>query len=162
MLVSAASVAACGFHLRGAESVTLPPALHEMRVTMPDRVAYPPLLLEMRNALKSQAGVTLVSDGRPAPVLSLFNEYSETQPLGRSQSNAALSNVLSYKVSFSLKDAQGKDLITRQTVRTQREYSFKAENRLATDKEDEYLRAEMQRDAVQQILRRLAALNGAT
>lgn len=152
-------VSACGFHLRGTESIALPAELSHMRVTMTDRAAFPPLLVEMRNALRSQAGVTLAAGEQPAALLALFNESFQTETLGRDSANAPLNYVLNYKVSFSLKDASGRDLIAHQTVRTQREYSFRKENVLATEKEGDYLRAEMQRDAVQQILRRLAALN---
>jgi len=44
-------------------------------------------------------------------------------------------------------------------VSRQREYTFDQFNVLAKEKEEEYLRDEMRRDAVQQILRQLAAFN---
>jgi outer membrane lipopolysaccharide assembly protein LptE/RlpB len=38
----------CGFHLRGASAVALPPELSSLRVTM-GGASYPPLLVEVRN-----------------------------------------------------------------------------------------------------------------
>lgn len=154
-------LAACGFHLRGTDAVDLPPSLRHLRVTMADRLAYPPLLVEMRNALRTQAGVTLEpADASAMPQLNLAGEAFLSEPLVSvvSANVTASGYVLSYKVAFSLKDAAGKDLLTPQTVKVQREYDFDPNNVVAKEKEEDFLRAEMQRDAVRQIMRRLAAI----
>lgn len=158
VLACLCALSACGFHLRGKESVQLPAELRSLRVVTSDRTAYPPLLIEMRNALRSQAGVELVSADAAAPTLTLFAESSSSDPVVGSTAYAT-AYILSYKVSFSLKDAAGREAVAKSTVRVQREYDAdRTQNVIAKEKEADFLRAEMQRDAVQQILRRLASV----
>ena len=150
------TLTSCGFQLRGSEHATLAPALSVMRVGGP---VYSPLAREMRNVLKEQAGVTLTEDiGVAAPTLTLSGEYLETQVLAVDVSGKVSDYLLNYRVSFSVTDATGSVLLPMQTVKLQREYTFDKLSVLAKEKEDEFLRHEMQRDAVQQILRRLASL----
>ena len=153
------ALSACGFHLRGKESVQLSAELRRLRVVTSDRTAYPPLLIEMRNALQAQTGVELAPPDAAVPTLSLFAESSLSEPVV-DISAYATGYILSYKVSFSLKDAAGREVLPKNTVRVQREYDFDRRNQnvIAKEKEADFLRAEMQRDAVQQILRRLASV----
>jgi LPS-assembly lipoprotein len=121
----------CGFHLRGASSIALPPELSTMRVTM-GGASYPPLLVEMRNAL-----LAIDSSGRISAYL------------------------LNYRVDYSLLGPDKKLLLPKQPVKLQREYGFDRLNVIATEKQSEFLQTEMRRDVVQQILRRLARVGSA-
>ena len=146
----------CGFHLRGQESVDLSPALSTLRLSA---AGYAPITVEMRNALKGQAGVKIVEDlDIPAATLSLSNEVIQSQVLAIDITGKVSDYLLNYSVTFSLIAADGKPLLGPQTIKLQREYTFDKLNVLAKEKEDEFLRVEMQRDAVQQILRLLARL----
>ena len=119
--------------------------------------AYAPITVEMRNALKGQAGVTIVEDlDIPATTLRLYDEVIESQVLAIDITGKVSDYLLNYSVTFSLTAADGKPLFGPQTIKLQREYTFDKLNVLAKEKEDEFLRVEMQRDAVQQILRLLA------
>lgn len=147
-------LASCGFYLRGQESASLPLALSALRLSAP---AYAPLTVEMRNVLQGQAGVKIVEDGNiPAPTLSLYNEITESQVLAIDIAGKVSDYLLNYSVTFALTAADGQALLAPQTIKLQREYTFDKLNVLAKEKEDEFLRLEMQRDAVQQILRLLA------
>jgi len=150
-------LSACGFQLRGAGSASLPPELSVMRVTTPGGPAYPPLMVEMRTALQSQAGVQLV-DTPGVPTLTLLEEGIESLILAIDSTGKASHYLLNYKLRFALNDAAGKELLGSQSVKLQREYSFDKLSVLAKEKEEEYLRREMRRDAVQQVLRRLAGV----
>jgi LPS-assembly lipoprotein len=153
------SLSACGFHLRGAASVTLPPELAVMRVTMGGG-AYPPLLVEVRNALLALGAVRLTDDvAAGVPVLHLHNETQGRQVLAIDSSGRVSAYLLDYRVDFSLEGPDGKPLLKRQPVKLQREYNFDRLAVLATEKQGEFLQNEMRRDAAQQILRRLASLN---
>ena len=146
-------LASCGFHLRGQESASLPPALSVLRLSAP---AYAPLTVEMRNALQGQAGVKIVEDvTMPAATLSLYNETVGSQVLAIDIAGRVSDYLLNYSVTFALTAADGHALLAPQTIKLQREYTFDKLNVLAKEKEDEFLRLEMQRDAVQQILRLL-------
>ena len=159
VLAGLVALSACGFNLRGKESVQLPADLRRLRVVTSDRTAYPPLLIEMRNALASQAGVEIAPADAVVPTLTLSSESPPREPVVDISAYAS-GFILSYKVSFNLKDAAGRDVIAKHTVRVQREYDFDRRNQnvIAKEKEEDFLRAEMQRDAVQQILRRLASV----
>jgi LPS-assembly lipoprotein len=157
-LVLAGLLGGCGFHLRGASSVTLPPELATMRVAM--GAGYPPLLVEMRNALLALGKVRLTDDVKAAvPVLRLYGETQASQVLAIDSSGRVSAYLLDYRVDFSLDGADGKPLLARQPVKLQREYTFDRLNVIATEKQSEFLQNEMRRDATQQILRRLASLN---
>ena len=146
----------CGFHLRGQESADLPPALSTLRLSA---TAYAPLTVEMRNALKGQAGVKIVEDlDIPAATLSLYGEVIESRVLAIDITGKISDYLLNYSVTFALTAVDGKPLLAPQTIKLQREYTFDKLNVLAKEKEDEFLRLEMQRDAVQQILRLLTRI----
>jgi LPS-assembly lipoprotein len=159
ILVIALLVSACGFHLRGASSIKMPPELSVLRVTMAG-ASYPPLLVEVRNALLALGDVRLTDDvSAGVPVLHLHSESNANQVLAIDSSGRVSAYLLNYRVDFSLEGADGKPLLVRQPVRLQREYSFDRLAVLATEKQTEFLQTEMRRDAAQQILRRLASLN---
>lgn len=146
----------CGFHLRGTSSIALPPELSTLRVTM-GGAGFPPLLIEVRNALLALGNVRLtddVSDG--VPVLQLLGESSTSQVLAIDSSGRISAYLLNYRVDYSLLGADNKPLLPGQSIKLQREYGFDRLNVLASEKQSEFLQGEMRRDAAQQILRRLA------
>ncbi len=150
------SLTSCGFHLRGQESANLPDYLSSMRLRAP---AYAPLTVEMRNALKGQAGIQIVEDmAASAATLTLAGEQIESQVQAIDISGKVSDYLLNYSVAFSLTAADGQVLLPLQFIKLQREYTFDKLNVLAKEREDEFLRQEMRRDAVRQILRRLASL----
>ena len=149
----------CGFHLRGASSVALPPELSTLRVTMGGK-GYPPLLVEMRNALLALGDVRLTDDvSASVPVLQLHGESSESQVLAIDSSGRISAYLLNYRVDYSLVGADNKPLLPKQSVKLQREYGFDRLNVIASEKQSEFLQNEMRRDVAQQILRRLARFN---
>jgi LPS-assembly lipoprotein len=111
----------------------------------------------MRNALQSQAGAQVV-DTPGVPTLTLLDESADSQVLAIDSTGKASHYLLNYKLTFALADATGRELLSAQSVKLQREYSFDKLSVLATEKENEFLRREMRRDAVQQVLRRLAGV----
>lgn len=154
------SLMSCGFHLRGASSVVLPPEYSVMRVTMSGGQAYPPLLTEVRHALLVLGSVRLTEDiSATVPVLTLYGESFQNEVLSLDSSGRINSYLLNYQATYSLAGSDGKALLPTQSVKLQRELSFDRLNVLASEKQGEFLQAEMRRDAAQQILRRLASLN---
>ncbi len=155
------AISGCGFQLRGASSVTLPPELQQLRVTM-GGAGFPPLLVEVRNALLALGNVRLTDDVSAAvPVLQLHGESSQNQVLAIDSSGRISAYLLNYRVDFSLVGADGKPLLPSQPVKLQREFTFDRLNVIATEKQSEFLQNEMRRDVAQQILRRLASLGSA-
>ena len=146
----------CGFHLRGAGKAEFPEALSTLRVTIEgSQAANDPLLVAMKASLRTQAGVTVV-DSVEAPLLLLSGERSDSQVLSVGATGKADEYLLKYEVSFRLVGVDGKVLAETQTVKLQRDHAFDRFNVIAKEREETDLRRDMQRDAVQQILRRLA------
>ena len=153
------SLMSCGFHLRGVSSFALPAELSTLRVTM-GGAGYPPLLVEVRNALLALGDVRLTDDvSANVPVLQLHSESSASQVLAIDSSGRISAYLINYRVDYSLVGADNKSLLPRQSVKLQREYNFDRLNVIATEKQSEFLQNEMRHDVAQQILRRLASLN---
>ena len=113
---------------------------------------------ELERALKTQARVQVVAENDPAPVLTLYDERSETRAVSVDQSVRVSEVLLRYQVGFDVRDASGKELVKRQEITLQRTFSFDKNAVLAIEREAEEIRARMREDAVQQIIRRLAAV----
>ena len=149
---------ACGFHLRGTGKVEFPPMLSTLRVMVENNQQQnDPLLVAMKNALRVQTDVQIEDTG-DAPLLVLYGERSDSQVLSASSTGKADEYLLKYEVSFRLTGKDGKEVAESQTVRVQRDLAFDRLNVLAKEREVQELRGEMQRDAVQQILRRLSRI----
>jgi len=149
---------ACGFHLRGTGKVEFAPMLSTLRVMVENNQQQnDPLLVVMKNALRMQTDVQIEDTG-DAPLLVLYGERSDSQVLSVSSTGKVDEYLLKYEVSFRLTGKDGKALAESQTVRVQRDHAFDRLNVLAKEREEQELRREMQRDAVQQILRRLSRI----
>lgn len=148
-------VAGCGFHLSGDGGDVFPKALSTLNVTMPGPIAYPPLLLAMRDALRAQPGVTLSADPR-APTLVLLGEQFSVDVLAIDASGLVTDYVVNYGASYKLVDGTGQAWVPPTTVKLQRQYPFNRLSVLAMEKEQDYLQTRMRKDAVNQIVRRLA------
>jgi LPS-assembly lipoprotein len=149
---------ACGFHLRGAGKVELSPRLSSLRVNVEgNQLQNDPLLAAMKNVLRTQADVQ-IEDSGDAPLLVLYGEHSDSQVLSVSSTGKADEYLLKYELSFRLIDKDNRLLSEPQTIKIQRDHAFDRLNVLSKEREEQELRREMQRDAVQQILRRLSRI----
>ena len=148
----------CGFHLRGAGKFEIPPSLSILQVRVEGNLLENnPLVVAKKNALGSQTDIQIQESGE-SPRLMLYGEQSDSQVLSVTSTGKVDEYLLKYEVSFRLMDKDGKLLSEPQTVRVQREHQFDRLNVLAKEREEQDLRRAMQRDAVQQILRRLSRI----
>lgn len=151
-LLLALASTACGFHLRGAASATLPPTLSGLQVTMPGLLVDPPLLVEVRNALRAE-GVNAAVQG---PTLTLLGEQFSVEVLAIDTTGRVSDYLLNYALRYRLNDAGGQPLIAPTSIKLQREQSFDRLNVLATEKEQTFLKESMRQQAIAQLLRQLA------
>lgn len=152
-------LSSCGFHLRGGGTVEFPPALTTLRVVVADsQLANDPLLVAVKNALRTQAGV-LIEEDVDVPKLVLAGERVESQVLSVGTTGKVSEYLLKYEVSFRLADAAGRVLSDPQTIKLQRDYRFDPLNVLAKEREEEDLKRLMRQDAASQIVRRLAKIS---
>jgi LPS-assembly lipoprotein len=134
----------------------MPESLARLRVMVADNpLANSALLATMTNVLQADAKAE-VTEAPDVPLLELLGENVDTQVLSVSTSGRASGYLLKYEVSYRLLDPKGAELLPTQAVRLMREYTFDPVNVLAKEQEEAELRRVMQRDAVQQIARRLS------
>lgn len=145
-------VAGCGFHLRGA--VNYP--FETLFLNAP--TAPPPFAGELRRAIEGSRSTKLVESAAAAQViLDIASVVDDKQVLSLSGGGRVREYSLAKRVLFSVHDANGRDWLPAAEIVLRRSYSFSESEVLAREAQEQRLLAEMQTDAVQQILRRLQA-----
>ena len=157
-LALAASLAACGFQLRGSTGQYNMP-FQSIYLAFPETS---PLGTELKRNLRAGDAVRIEDDASKAQ--ALFDV------LGESRNNAILSlnslgrvreYSLSYTLVFRVRDANNKELLGPTEITLRRNIAFDESHVLAKESEEALLYRDMQSDLVQQILRRLAAIKPA-
>jgi len=139
----------CGFHPRGQMNFASQISSLQLRgpIALMDELA---VLLESN-------GIAVASDGQSA-VLIVEKELLDKQILSvDSRSGKEREHSLAYTVAYRILSAEGKELLTQQTVNIVRDYVLDEEAILGKDQERTVLQQEMRRSAASQILRRLSA-----
>ena len=143
------TLAACGFHLRGA--VNLPfPSLY-VNVSNASQFGH-----ELKRALRA-SDVRLTDNPKDAAAtLSILSELREREILSLGGQGRVREYQLRYRVAYQVTDP--KRVITPPTqIVLKRDISFNDADVLAKESEEALLYRDMQLDAVQQLLRRLEA-----
>ena len=145
-------MAACGFHLRGDVTYTFP----TIYVTSP---APQPILTELKRTLDVSTGTTrLVDSPKDATVtLEIVSVVDDKGVLSLSGGGRVREYALTKRVSFNLRDKEGRDWMPAGEIVIRRSYTFNESEVLAREGEETRILKEMQTDAVQQIVRRLQA-----
>lgn len=147
-------LSACGFHLRSAADTNLP--FKSIYLGLPESS---PLGTELRrnirgggntevlpSAKEAQAIMVILAETRDKSVLSLNN-------LGRVR-EYSLSSTLRFRVT----DNKGQELLAPVEITLKRDINYDESQVLAKESEEAMLYRDMQKDLVQQVLRRLAAI----
>ncbi|MGI4720413.1 MAG: LPS assembly lipoprotein LptE [Janthinobacterium lividum] len=157
-LVLAASVAACGFQLRGSTGQYNMP-FQSIYLAFPETS---PLGTELKRNLRAGDSVRIENDASKAQ--ALFDVLGES----RGKSILSLNSLgrvreysLSYTLVFRVRDANNKELLGPTEITLRRNIAFDESQVLAKESEEALLYRDMQSDLVQQILRRLAAIKPA-
>jgi LPS-assembly lipoprotein len=147
-----AGVGACGFRPR--QQVSLPPNLATLRVETPDR--YGSLQRDLELALR-RGGATIVERATGSAVLRVSKASIDRLPLSIGDTGRVSEYLLRYTVEFELVDAAGQVVLPRQTIEMDRDYTFDTAQAFGTPGEEELVRAELERDMVQNLMRRIGA-----
>ena len=148
-----AGLSGCGFHLRGAQNY----AFGTLAV-MPQPGG--PLALELRRSFGTAVHV-LQSDEpltKAQVVLDILQEQREKVVVGVNSSGQVREFQLRVRVKFRVRTPPGKDLAPESEILLTRDISFNESAVLAKEAEEALLYRDMQTDAVQQLLRRLAMI----
>jgi LPS-assembly lipoprotein len=155
-LVSCAAatlLAACGFHLQGATSMS-----PVMKVTyLETQDPRSPFLTTLVSSLKA-SGVTITPDHEAATaVLHIERDETGQRVLSVSAANKPTEYEIFYKVKYSV-SASGKEILSTQTLELTRDYSFDETTLLAKEHEEDILREALARDLAGIVMSRLASL----
>lgn len=170
-LGAAVLLAGCGFELRKAPDF----AFNAIVINAPDSS---PLAAELRRQLQADGKVQVVSPGAPAAaaaagaagaasapaappgevVFELLQEQREKVVVGLNSTGQVTEFQLRSRVHFRVRSARGTELIPDTELEQHRDISFNESAVLAKEAEEGLLYRDMQRDMVQQLMRRLAAL----
>jgi LPS-assembly lipoprotein len=151
MLAASASLASCGFQLRGQANY----AFSSVYVNAP---AYTPFATELRRALAGSGSATVTDNPAAAQVVIDITEVADDkQVLSLSPGGRVQEYALAKAVRFRVRDAQGREWMSSDDIVVRRTYTYDDAERLAREIQEQRLQRDMQTDAVQQIVRRLQA-----
>ena len=147
----ALALSACGFHLRNA--ISLPEGVGPLRVVSKD--PYSPLADSLAAALERVGAVPANGTTEKVATLQIISERWGNTPLsvdafGRSQEYS-----LRHAVIFEMRAADDTILVPQQAIELTRDYISAPTRSIGTDGEREILGAELQREMVSAILRRI-------
>ncbi|HTF15925.1 MAG TPA: LPS assembly lipoprotein LptE [Burkholderiales bacterium] len=147
--VMAVLLAACSFHLRG-------------QAQLPFETLYipgnNPLVVELKRNVAAASKTRLVdSPGDAQAVFGFTEELREKIILSFSAAGRVSEYQLRYRVGFRVTDAKGAVYLPVSEILLTRDMAYSDAQVLAKETEEALLYRDMQRDMVQQIMRRLVA-----
>jgi LPS-assembly lipoprotein len=155
-LVLCALLAGCGFGLR--PSVDYP--FQSLYSSTPH---YSPLGMELRRQLPASGTLRYLTEpaspSEAEVVLDVYGEQRRKTALGVNAAGQAREFQLHLSLKFRLRTPEGRSIIPETTLTQQRTLSYDETLALAKEMEEASLYRSMQIDLVQQIVRRLAALD---
>lgn len=144
-------LAGCGFHLRGGQ--TLP--FNSLYVDAPATSAF---ALQMKRVVGNSSQTKVVSAAKDAEaVLQVQAEAREKEILSLSGTGRVREYQLRYRLTYRVLDGKNVELLPSSQLLLRRDISFSDDAALAKESEEALLFRDMQSDAVQQLMRRLAA-----
>lgn len=147
------ALAGCGFHPAG--SRPLPPVLARPYVSEKD--PYTDFAREFEPRLKSAGAEIALVRADSTATIEIMRDTIEQRTLAVSARNIPTDYELVYTVTFAVHGVD-QELLAPQTVTLSRDFSFQENELLAKQHEADVLRAQMARDLVAIVMRRLARL----
>ena len=142
---------ACGFHLRGAQ--TLP--FESIYLAMPD---YSEVGAALKRSIRAAGGTRIAASPNEAQaVMTVLGEAKEKNILSLNAAGRVREFQLRYRFVFRVHDTQGREFIPQSEILLTRDFTFTDSAVLAKEQEEVLIYRDMQNDLVQQLMRRLAA-----
>ena len=153
LVVLAAVVAGCGFHLQGHSP--LPAALKTPYLEVQDRQS--DFTQSLRHALISNGAQLADRREQASAVVSIVKENFLKRTLVISPNNQAAEYEITYVITFAVSTGD-KQLLQPQELTATRSYSFDERLLLAKGHEEDQLRADMARDLADRAMRLMSNL----
>lgn len=150
LLALALFLGGCGFQLRGAQ--TMPFA--SLYVAMPENSE---ITANLKRYLRAYGSTELVDNRKDAAaILVPYPESRQRLALSYNSAGRVREIQLQYRAAFRLEDPKGKLLSPPMEIYMTRDVTYDDSQVLSKAQEEELLWQDMQRDLVQQLLRRMA------
>jgi LPS-assembly lipoprotein len=153
IVLAAALLGGCGFHLQG--RAPLPQVVRSPYLEVPDRQS--DFVQYLRHALVSNGAQLTPQKDKASAVVSILRDNVTRRVLSVSATNQPNQYEVTYTVGFSV-SAADQELLPPQELTATRTYSFDERLLLAKNHEEEILRQDMARDLADMVMRRLASL----
>jgi LPS-assembly lipoprotein len=145
-----ATLAACGFQLRGSATVPF------QTLYIPDSKAG--IALDLKRNIEAGTNAKVVNDPKSADaILELSAENKEKIILSLTGTGRVREFRLRYSVRYRVHDGKGNEYVPPSVVQLTRDVTYDDSAILAKEAEEQLLFRDMQTDMVQQVLRRLAS-----
>ena len=146
-------ISACGFQLRGLAELSFKNLYIQGNTLSISR--------DLKQSFKTN-GIQVVDNVESAEVLlELLRETNEKRILSLSGGGLVREYELNYKVNFRTREATSPTWSQPQTVQVRRDFSYDDKVLLGKGEEEARLNADMRKDAVREVLRRLTAIKPA-
>tara|TARA_B110000495_G_scaffold182056_1_gene177282 strand:- start:92 stop:625 length:534 start_codon:yes stop_codon:yes gene_type:complete len=154
LLASVIVLQGCGWHLRGAQA--LPTELQSLHLqTASDSSKF---ARSLKRSLKAMH-VALTDSTSGAPYTLSVSAITSTK---RTLSTTGAAKVAEYEltstISYAIQTREGQQLIAPTQLSTEKTYLYNSNNAVSSFEEESLLRQEMQRELVQQLIRRYRAI----
>ncbi|MCL2523133.1 MAG: LPS assembly lipoprotein LptE [Betaproteobacteria bacterium] len=154
VLLLAVAVAACGFHLRGAQGAALP--YKSLYIALPENAE---VRIWLERYISADEGTALVDDGKSAE--ATFQQVSDNRQKSILSVDAQ-GRVREYRLqltyAFRIVNAEGKEIVPPNELSLSRDLTYDDSNVLAKDQEERLLWRDMTSELVSQIMRRLSLI----
>ena len=149
-----ATLAACGFHLRGSAGSDLPYA--SMYIALPETAE---VRVWLERYLRGSTNTTVSDDAKTATVT--FQQLSDSRDKSILSIDAR-GRVREYRLQmryrFRLVDAQGREIVAPQEISMNRDMTYDDSQVLSKSMEENLLWRDMTNDLINQIMRRLSRI----
>lgn len=155
LLALAATLAGCGFHLRGSgPKPDLP--FKTLYVAYPAGSAFG---LSLKRAIVESGATTVVDKPNDAEAIAtLIGESRDRQVLSLNSQGRVREYTLIERAVFQVKDSKGNALLPQTTSEVRRILNYDESQVLAKEQEAAMMYRDMQMDLIQQVLRRIASI----
>ncbi len=151
-MAAAGLLAGCGFQMRGNADF----AFKRLYIDIP---ANSLMGSDLRRAIRGGSDTVVVADPKEADaLLDVLQDTRTKTVLSITTAGVVREYRLTQRFTFRLRDATGNELIPPSLLILTRTLTYNEANTLAKDYEEQQLYRDMQRDIVQQLMRRLAAV----
>ena len=155
LIITLTLLSSCGWHLRGSQSA-LSDELKTVRINTSQEDKS--LFFALKRALKSAEATIVETPDISANNLNINKVSKDRRSVSTSSRGKTTEYTLISRINFSVTDKMKQELLAPITVSVERTYFFDKNSVASAFEEEQILRKEMQRDLIQQIIRRYRAI----